>query len=259
MPSHSHEAAWLSRCCPRRTAISSTATTSRLSKRIVQDGEILGTMYFNTAYEPFARLRDYVGILSLVLVLSLVAAALMSSRLQKTLTAPILDVTEIAKRVMEQRNFSLRARRMSDDEVGVLVTAFNGMLGEIGKQTEALEASNQQLQREFAERQRAEEAKERTERRVRTLVSVITQVVWVADRARLLRRGARVLDRRIRASRPSSTRVSVGAARSTTRAVPRSTSRGLGRWRRRRRSSSNCACGTPTPASIGSSDCARCR
>jgi PAS domain S-box-containing protein len=153
-----------------------------LSKRIVQDGEILGTMYFNTAYEPFLRLRDYVGILSLVLVVSLAAAALLSSHFQKTLTAPILDITEIAKRVMEHRDFSLRAQRKSDDEVGVLVTAFNTMLSEIGKQTETLEASNQQLQREFAERQRAEHAKDRSERRVHTLVSAITQVVWVTDR-----------------------------------------------------------------------------
>ena len=153
-----------------------------LSKRIVQDGEILGTVYFNSDYEPFSRLRDFVGISSLVLVLSLAAAVLLSARFQKTITAPILDITEIAKRVMEQRDFSLRARRMTNDEVGVLVTAFNAMLSEIGKQTETLEASNRQLQREFAERQRAEEAKDRSERRVHTLVSAITQVVWVADR-----------------------------------------------------------------------------
>jgi PAS domain S-box-containing protein len=159
-----------------------TGNRLSLSKRILQDGEILGTVYFNAVYEPFARLRDYVGILSLVLVLSLAAAALMSARLQRTLTAPILDITTIAKRVMEQRNFSLRAQRMSDDEVGVLVTAFNAMLSEIGKQTETLEASNEQLQREFAERQRAEEAKDRSEKRVHSLVSAITQVVWVTDR-----------------------------------------------------------------------------
>jgi PAS domain S-box-containing protein len=152
-----------------------------LSKRIVQDGEILGTVYFDTAYEPFSRLRDYVGILSLVLVLSLAAAALLSSRFQGTFIAPILDITQIAKRVMEERNFGLRAQRMTGDEVGVLVTAFNAMLSEIGKQTETLEASNQELQREFAERQRAELAKDRSERRVNTLVSAITQVVWVAD------------------------------------------------------------------------------
>jgi PAS domain S-box-containing protein len=152
-----------------------------LSKRIVLDGEIVGTLYFNTAYEPFSRLRDYLGILSIVLVVSLAAAALLSSHFQKSFTSPILDVTTIAKRVMEERNFSLRAQRQTDDEIGVLVTAFNGMLGEIGKQTETLEASNRELQRESVERQRAERAKDRSERRVHTLVSALTQVVWVTD------------------------------------------------------------------------------
>jgi PAS domain S-box-containing protein len=152
-----------------------------LSKRIVQDGEILGTVYFDTAYEPFIRLRDYVGLLSLVLVMSLAAAALMTARLQKTVSGPILDIASVARRVMEQRDFSLRAQRTSDDEVGGLVTAFNAMLAEIGKRAETLEASNQQLQREMLERERAEQGKVMSERRTRTLVSALTQVVWVAD------------------------------------------------------------------------------
>ena len=229
-----------------------------LSKRIVQDGEILGTVYFNAAYEPFSRLRDYVGILSLVLVLSLAATALLSARFQKTFTAPILDITQIAKRVMEQRNFSLRARRMTDDEVGVLVTAFNAMLSEIGKQTETLEASNQQLQREFAERQRAEQAKDRSERRVHTLVSAITQVVWVADRY-----GAFVEER-------DSWQAYTGQTREQYQglgwrdafdgeAARRSTSRGRARWCRPRRSSSSCGSGTRRRGAIATSCCAPCR
>jgi PAS domain S-box-containing protein len=152
-----------------------------LSKRVVQDGEILGTVYFNAAYEPFTRLRDYVGILSIVLALSLAAAALLSTHFQKTLTTPILDVTKIAERVLSERNFDLRAQRMTDDEVGRLVTAFNGMLGELGKQTETLVASNRRLEHEVAERQRAEQARDRSERRTNTLVAAVTQVVWVAD------------------------------------------------------------------------------
>lgn len=152
-----------------------------LSKRIVQDGEILGTVYFDTSYEPFIRLRAYVGLVSLMLVLSLAAAALMTARLQKTVSDPIVDIASVARRVMEQRDFSLRAQRTSDDEVGSLVTAFNSMLAEIGKRAETLEASNQQLKREVQERERAEQAKALGERRTRTLVSALTQVVWVAD------------------------------------------------------------------------------
>ncbi len=155
--------------------------TVRLWKRIVQNNEILGTVYFEAAYDPFERLRDYIGILGVVFVVSLSAAALMSARLQKTVTAPILEIAAMARRVVEQRDFSSRAQVASEDEIGVLGGAFNSMLAEIGQRTETLEESNRQLHHEIAERERAEQAQRLGERRIRTLVSAITQVVWAAD------------------------------------------------------------------------------
>ncbi|MEO8464030.1 MAG: ATP-binding protein [Gammaproteobacteria bacterium] len=152
-----------------------------LSKRIVSNNEILGTVYFSAAYEPNRRLRDYLGILGLVLAGSLAATVLMFLRIQNTVTGPILDVTAVARRVMEERDFSLRARKTTHDEVGVLVDAFNSMLSEIGNRTTTLEQSNRELQREIAEREGAVRARDRSERRIRTLVSAITKVVWVAD------------------------------------------------------------------------------
>jgi PAS domain S-box-containing protein len=118
----------------------------------------------------------------LVLAGSLAVTVLMFTRIQKTVTGPILNVTAVARRVMGERDFSLRAPKTTDDEVGVLVDAFNSMLSEIGSRTATLEESNRELQREVAERERAVEARNRSERRARTLVSAITQVVWVADR-----------------------------------------------------------------------------
>jgi PAS domain S-box-containing protein len=153
-----------------------------LFKRIVANNEILGTVYITAEYDLFGRLRDYMGILSVVLLISLAAAVLMSGRLQNTVTGPITNITSVARRVMEQRDFGLRAEKTTDDEIGVLVTAFNSMLSEIGNRTEVLEASNSQLQREVEERKRAEDARNSSQRRVRSLVSAITQVVWVADR-----------------------------------------------------------------------------
>src|SRR4029079_10886080 len=50
------------------------------------------------------------------------------------------------------------APKSSEDEVGVLVDAFNNMLEEVGKRTEALAQSNNPLSVEMAERHRAEEA-----------------------------------------------------------------------------------------------------
>ena len=155
---------------------------SRCRRRVISNNEILGTVYFSAAYEPNRRLRDYVGILGLVLAGSLAVTVLMFMRMQKTVTGPILDVTAVARRVMEERDFSLRARKTTHDEVGVLVDAFNSMLSEIGNRTATLEESNRELQREIAERERAVDARNRSELRSRTLVSAITHVVWVADR-----------------------------------------------------------------------------
>src|SRR6185295_3185517 len=116
-----------------------------LSKRVIVNNEILGTVYFSAAYEPNRRLRDYVGILGLVLDGSLAVTVLTFMRIQKTVTGPILDVTAVARRVMDERDFSLRAHKTTADEVGVLVDAFNSMLAEIGSRTATLEESKQSL------------------------------------------------------------------------------------------------------------------
>jgi signal transduction histidine kinase len=128
-----------------------------LFKRIVENGEIVGTAYLRAGYKPFERLKDYLGILGAVMALSLLVAALMSVWLQAAMTKPILDVTDVARQVMERRDFSLRARKTTQDEIGYLVDAFNDMLAEVGRRAEALEASNRSLEHEVAERQRADE------------------------------------------------------------------------------------------------------
>jgi light-regulated signal transduction histidine kinase (bacteriophytochrome) len=60
--------------------------------------------------------------------------------------------------VVESRDFSLRAARTTEDEIGQLVDAFNDMLAEVGRRAEALEESNRSLAREMSERQHADQA-----------------------------------------------------------------------------------------------------
>jgi signal transduction histidine kinase/ActR/RegA family two-component response regulator len=71
---------------------------------------------------------------------------------------PIASVTSAAHSVIERRDFSRRVQRNTEDEVGVLVDAFNAMLAEVGRHAEALEATNRTLQHEMGERRSAEEA-----------------------------------------------------------------------------------------------------
>jgi two-component system, sensor histidine kinase len=108
---------------------------------------------------------DYGGILGVVMAFSLLVAAFMSSRLEAAVTRPILAVTEVARRVMTERDFSLRVRKTTDDEIGYLVDAFNNMLGEVGQRASDLEASNRRLEAEMGERRMAEEALREADRR----------------------------------------------------------------------------------------------
>ena len=126
-------------------------------KRIVENQEILGTVYLLGDYRLLGRLVDYLGILGAVLALSLLVAVLMTTWLQTTVTKPILEITDVARQVMEKRDFSLRVRKSTEDEIGYLVDAVNDMLAEVGRRQEALEASNITLGREMAERARVED------------------------------------------------------------------------------------------------------
>jgi signal transduction histidine kinase len=112
-------------------------------RRVVEGGEALGTIYLRALYQPWDRLRDYLTILGVVMIASLAIAALLSGWLQSTITHPILEVARVARDVMERRDYSLRARKTTEDEIGELVDAFNGMVAETGRRAEALREADQ--------------------------------------------------------------------------------------------------------------------
>ncbi len=118
-----------------------------LFRRIVAGDEIIGSVGLRTRHDLGQRLVDYLGILGGVMLLSLLAAGLISGWLQRTITRPIAAVTAVARAVMEQRDFSLRAPKSTNDEVGLLVDAFNGMLDELGQRAERLEHSVREQER----------------------------------------------------------------------------------------------------------------
>ena len=126
-------------------------------RHIVEHGETLGTVYLRADYELYDRIRDYLGIAAIVMAAAMLVALGMSSWLQRIVTRPILAIGQIAREVVEQRDYSRRARKISDDEVGSLVESFNGMLAEIERRTLETEASNAKIAREVEERREAQQ------------------------------------------------------------------------------------------------------
>jgi signal transduction histidine kinase/ActR/RegA family two-component response regulator len=123
---------------------------------IAQNGEWLGTIYLRGRYDVRGRVDAYLGILAIVGVLSLCIALALSTVLQRGITDPLSSMAQIARQVIRQRDYSLRAQRGGEDEIGLVVDAFNNMLDEIQLRTRALEESNTTLQKEVVSRQSAE-------------------------------------------------------------------------------------------------------
>jgi two-component system, sensor histidine kinase len=128
-------------------------------------GVLLGTVYLKSRYELRERLFNYLVILAVVMAASLLLALWMSSWLQGSLTEPILAMTAIARQVMTRRDFSLRADKTTEDEIGFLVDTFNTMLAEVGQRSHALEESHRSLEHEMEVRRAAEESLLEADRR----------------------------------------------------------------------------------------------
>jgi signal transduction histidine kinase/ActR/RegA family two-component response regulator len=128
-----------------------------LFKPIVENGDMLGTVYLRSTNLLMARMRDYLLICIGVTLLALLTAFLLVRRLGHAITTPIDAITNIAREVVENRDYSRRAPRISEDEAAALVDSFNAMLTEIEQRTLALEGSNREIAREALERARAQQ------------------------------------------------------------------------------------------------------
>jgi signal transduction histidine kinase/CheY-like chemotaxis protein len=88
----------------------------------------------------YARLRVAAATVLGLLLLAFGAAVLTSARMQRAIASPLLDLARTARAISSTRNYSLRAAPASNDEIGVVIRAFNEMLDRIA---DALERERQ--------------------------------------------------------------------------------------------------------------------
>ena len=103
---------------------------------VVQGDRRLGTLYlrFDVGTLESKWLRLSISIALAVIAAVLLAAWLLSRKLQQQISLPILVLAETAHAISERRDYSVRARKFGADEVGLLTDAFNQMLEQVQKQ-----------------------------------------------------------------------------------------------------------------------------
>jgi len=102
---------------------------------VVVDGERVGTVYIESDRRDLhARMKEDAYFVGIILVVCVIVAFVLSSRLQRSISGPIVGLARVAGAVSENKNYSIRAtpRRSSDsDEIDDLIAGFNSMLAEI--------------------------------------------------------------------------------------------------------------------------------
>ncbi len=137
--------------------------------------ERLGRLYIERELEDlWASTRLDTILLFLLLVISVAAALLISARLQGIIGKPILALLDTIRRVSLSGDYSLRAKRYGNDEVGELIDGFNVMLSHIATRDRALEQAQEELKLRI---QQADAANEQLRRVVDDLNRTQKQLV----------------------------------------------------------------------------------
>ena len=89
------------------------------------------------------------------LIAALVASLLgmgVSSRLKRSVTSPLDSLMSVIARVRDEKDLTVRAERVSNDEIGKLVDVFNDMLDQVNARDMALARHREGLERTVQER-----------------------------------------------------------------------------------------------------------
>lgn len=118
---------------------------------VTYDGERIGTLILHPDYQAQSHelFRVYAGILAIVLAISFAVAAIISWRLEQVILEPLRYLAELARKIASQGDYSVRALKFVDDELGSFTDSFNRMLDQV-------QSRESDLQHEISERRRAE-------------------------------------------------------------------------------------------------------
>ncbi|HEX5435433.1 MAG TPA: ATP-binding protein [Candidatus Angelobacter sp.] len=127
-----------------------------LVRRIELQGKPIGSVYIRNDLEDLhTRLQHYALIAFLVLLVSLVAALLLSAALRRSLATPIVKLAETAGLVSRDKNYTVRAQPVSGfNEIDILVRAFNDMLEQIQQRDAELLKAQGELEQRVEDRTR---------------------------------------------------------------------------------------------------------
>ena len=124
-----------------------------LFRSIRLQGEEIGTIYLLGDFAATRhRLVRFLMTLGAIMAFTILVAYFLAARLQRIISTPVSELAATASRIATEKDFSIRATKRGDDELGRLIDGFNDMLGQIQVRDSALQSANDRLEHHVAER-----------------------------------------------------------------------------------------------------------
>src|SRR3989304_3496391 len=92
-----------------------------VTQTIIRDREKVGTIYLHASMEDLRnQLISYAGIVAIVIMISLGVAITLSSRMQRIISLPILNLGKTAQLVYTKPDYCVFPKKYANDELGTL-------------------------------------------------------------------------------------------------------------------------------------------
>ncbi|MEO8657032.1 MAG: CHASE sensor domain-containing protein, partial [Bryobacteraceae bacterium] len=106
-----------------RSVLSNQSQTQRgrirLTRPILSAGSPLGTLYLQSDLNDiYAQVQRSAGVMTLILFAAALLALLLAAKLQRVISEPIRHLTETAMGVSTRKDYSARALKVADDDLG---------------------------------------------------------------------------------------------------------------------------------------------
>ncbi|RJP94144.1 MAG: response regulator [Desulfobacteraceae bacterium] len=104
----------------------------QVASPITLNGEVIGAVLITSDLdEMYTMIWRYLGYVVLVLIISFFIVYFMLTTLQRFISKPILNLAKVAWHTAVNMDYSTRVRKKGDDEIGLLISAFNTMMDQI--------------------------------------------------------------------------------------------------------------------------------